>query len=139
MDGLSENSTKTSVRYLRGFATHNQANWDHNLRFIEYAYNSSVHCLTKQMPFELDLRYEPPFPPDLIAELQWPQVNESVKNFQGHEFIKWLQSILGVARDELQDAQDKQMAEAIKSRHPIDPAITAGVKVYLDSKDLRIT
>jgi hypothetical protein len=25
-DGLSENSNKTGVRYLRGFATHNQAN-----------------------------------------------------------------------------------------------------------------
>jgi hypothetical protein len=27
-DGLSENSNKTVVRYLRGFATHDQANWD---------------------------------------------------------------------------------------------------------------
>jgi hypothetical protein len=46
---------------------------------------------------------------------------------------------LGVARDELRDAQDIQMAEGNKSRCPIDPAITAGGKVFLDSKDLPIT
>jgi len=27
-DGLSENSNQMVVRYLRGFATHDQANWD---------------------------------------------------------------------------------------------------------------
>jgi len=63
-DGLSENSNKTVVHYLRGFATHDQANWDDYLPLAEYAYNSSVHCSTKQMPFELDLGYEPPLPLD---------------------------------------------------------------------------
>jgi hypothetical protein len=46
---------------------------------------------------------------------------------------------LGVARDELRDAQDIQTAEANKSRRPIDPAITTGGKVFLDTKDLPIT
>jgi hypothetical protein len=50
-----------------------------------------------------------------------------------------LQRILGVARDELRDAQDKLMAEANKSRRPIDPAITTGAKVFLDTKYLPIT
>jgi len=50
-----------------------------------------------------------------------------------------LQRILGVAGDELHDAQDKQTAQANKSRRPIDPAITAGAKVFLDTKDLPIT
>jgi hypothetical protein len=45
-DGLSENSNMTVVRYLRGFATRNQANWDDYLPLAEYAYNSSVHRLT---------------------------------------------------------------------------------------------
>jgi len=31
MDGLYENSNKMVVRYLRGFATHDQANWDDSL------------------------------------------------------------------------------------------------------------
>ena len=75
----------------------------------------------------------------LIADLQLAQANESAKSFQGREVVERLQRILGVARDELHDAQDSQMAEAIKSPHPIDPAITAGAKVYLDTKDLPIT
>jgi hypothetical protein len=46
---------------------------------------------------------------------------------------------LGVTRDQLHDAQDEQTAEANKSRRPIDPAITAGAMVFLDTKDLPIT
>jgi len=78
-DGVSENSKKTVVRYLHGFATHNQANWDEYLPLAEYVYNSSVHHSTKQTPFELDLGYEPPLPLDLIADLLRPQANESAK------------------------------------------------------------
>jgi hypothetical protein len=138
-DGLSENSNKTVVRYLRGFATHDQANWDNYLPLAEYAYNSSIHRSTKQTPFELDLGYNPPLPLDLIADLQRPQAKESAKTLQGREFVERLQRILEVSRDELRDAQDQQMAEANKSRSPIDPAITAGAKVFLDTKDLPVT
>jgi len=53
--------------------------------------------------------------------------------------VEQLQHILGVARDELRNGQDVQMAEANKSRRPIDPAITAGAMVLLDSQDLPIT
>ena len=56
-DGLSENSHKTVVCYLCGFATHNQTNWTDYLPLVEYVYNSSVHRSTKQMAFELDLAY----------------------------------------------------------------------------------
>jgi len=70
MDGLSEDSNKMVVRYLRAFATHDQANWDDHLTQAEYTYNSSVHRSTKLTPFELDLGYESPLPLDLIADLQ---------------------------------------------------------------------
>ena len=46
---------------------------------------------------------------------------------------------MGVGRDELHDAQDKQTAEASKSWRPIDPAITPGAELFLDPKDLPIT
>jgi len=138
-DGLSENSNKMVVRYLCGFATYNQANWDDYLPLAEYAYNSSVHRSTKQTPFDLDLGYEPRLPVELIAELHRPQANESAKSFQGWEMVERLKRILGVARDELRDAQDKQTGEANKSRRAIDAAITAGAKVFLDPKDLPIT
>ena len=36
-DDLSDNSNMTVVRYLCGFATHDQANWDNYLRLAEYA------------------------------------------------------------------------------------------------------
>jgi hypothetical protein len=105
-DGLSENSNKSVVCYLHGFATHDQANWDDHLQPVGYADNSSVHCSTKLTPFELHLGYDPPLRLDLIPDLQRPHANESAKTLQGREFVKRLQRILGVARDELCDAQD---------------------------------
>jgi len=138
-DGHSENPNKMVLLYLRGFATHDQANWDDYLPLAEYAYDSSGHHSTKQTPFELDLGYELPLPLDLIADLQRPEANESAKTLQGREFVEWLERILGVTRDELRDAQDEQMAEANMSRRPINPDITAGAKLYLDNKDLPIT
>jgi hypothetical protein len=138
-DGLSENSNKTVVRYLRGFATHYQANSDDYLPLAEYAYNSSVHRSMKLMPVELDLGYEPPSPLDLIADLQRPQGNESAKTLQGRKFVEQLQRIFGVPRDELRNDQDEQTAEANKSRRPIDPTITTGANIILDTNDLPIT
>jgi hypothetical protein len=101
MDGLSDKLKKMVVPYLRGFATHNQANWDHYLPQAKYAYNSSVHSSTKQRHVELDLGYEPPLQLDLIADRQRPQANDSAKTLQGREFVEQLQHILGVARNEL--------------------------------------
>jgi len=136
--GLSENSNTTVVRYLHGFSTHDQANWEDYLPLVQYAYNSSVHRSTKQTPFELDLGYEPPLPFDLIADLQPPQANESVTTLPGREFVEPLQHILGVARDEMRDAEYKQTVEANMSRRPIDPVITTGAKVFSYIKDLPI-
>jgi hypothetical protein len=115
MYGLFENSNKTDVCYVCGFTTHDQPNWDDYLPLSENADNSSVHCSTKQMPFELDLGYEPPLSLDLIADLNWPQANESAKTFQPREFVEPLQHNLGVANDELCDVEDYQMADANKS------------------------
>jgi hypothetical protein len=91
---------------LQGFATHNQAIWDDYAPLAEYACNFSLHHLIKLTPFELDLGYESPLVLDLIADLQWPQCNESVKTLQAHECVTTLQRILGVTRDALRDAQN---------------------------------
>lgn len=38
-DGLSENFNMMVVRYLHGFATHDQADLDEYLPLVEYVYN----------------------------------------------------------------------------------------------------
>jgi len=138
-DVLSDISNKTVSQYFSFFTTHNQGNWDDYLPLAEYANNSSVHHSTKQMPFELNLGDNPPLQLYLIPDLQQPEANESAKTIQGREFVERLHCILVVAGDELRDAQDEQTAEAIKSHHQIDTAITAGVNVFLDTNDLPIT
>jgi len=139
LDGLSENSHTMVVCYLRGCATHDEANWDDYLPLAEYAYDSSVHRSMKQTPLELDLGYELSMPLDVIEHLKRPQPNESAETLESREFVERLQSIFVVTRDELREVQDKQTAEANKSWCPIDPDITAGAKVFLDTKDLWIT
>jgi hypothetical protein len=84
----------------------------------------------KQTLFELVLGYAPPLPLDLIADLQRPQANASMKILQGDEYVERLLHILGVAIDQLHDTQDEQTAEGNKSRHQIDPSITSGTKVF---------
>lgn len=127
------------VHCLVRVATNNQFTWDDSLPLAEYAYNSPVHHSTKQMPFQLELGYEPPLPLDIIADLRQLQANGSAKTLQGRESVEQLQCILGVARDERRKAQDEQMGEAPKLQPPIDPAITAGAEVFPDTKDLAIT
>jgi hypothetical protein len=90
-------------------------------------------------PFELDFVYEPPLQLDLIADLNQPQANESVMTLEGSQLVKQLQRNLGLTRDELCDAQDKQTAEANMLERPIDPAVTAGVNVFVDTNNLPIT
>jgi hypothetical protein len=138
-DSLSENSNKPVVCYWSCFATHDETNWDDYLPLVEYTYTSSVHRLTKMTPFELDFVYEPPLQLDLIADLNQPQANESVMTLEGRSLVKQLQRNLGLTRDELCDAQDKQTAEANMSERPIDPAVTAGVNVFVDTNNLPIT
>jgi len=138
-DGVPENTNMTVVWYWCGFATHDQVNWVDYIPLAECPYNSSVQRSTKMTPFELDLANAPPAQLDLIADLQRRQANESAKTFQGREFFEQLQRILGVARNELRDGEGNQTAEANQSRCPIDPAITASVKLFSDTKHLPIT
>jgi len=129
-DGLSENSNMTVERYLHSFVTHEQANWDDYLPLAVYVYNSPVHRSTMLMSFELDPGYEPSLLLDLIADLQRPQANKSATTLQGRGFVEPLQRTWGVPRDELRDAHNEQMADGNQALHPIDPAITAGAKVF---------
>jgi len=137
-EGPSENWNKAVVRYLRGFATHDQANRNDNLTLVKYADTSLVHRSMKQTPFELDHGYVPPLPLHFIADIHQLQANESAKTLPGREFVEQLQRILGVARDALCNAQDKPTAEPNKSRGPIDPASTAGAEVSLYTEVLPI-
>jgi len=103
MDDISGNSHKTVICYLWGFATHYQASWDNYHQLAISASISSVHCLMKQMPLELNLGYKPPLPLDLIADLQQLQPKESANTLQGHKYVGYSMEIMGVTRDVLSD------------------------------------
>lgn len=133
-DDISENTIKMVIHGLHGFTTQGQVNVDDYLQLGKYAYNSSVHCLTKQIPLELDLDYEQPFPVVLIAHHQWLPANESVKTCQGCELVEQSQHMLAVTREQVHDAHNRQMDEVRENQRPFDPATTSGAKVSLDTR-----
>lgn len=61
------------------------------------------------------------------------------KSLQAHEFVKSLQCILYVSWTELLNARDKLIIEDKTPQHPIDSALTASAKVFLDRMGLPIT
>jgi hypothetical protein len=56
-DALSQNSHMMVVDYLRGFASHDLTNLDLYPLLAEYAANASMHHLTNQASFELNLSH----------------------------------------------------------------------------------
>ena len=73
------------------------------------------------------------------ADLQLWQANKSGKTWKGCQYVDQLQCIMGVARNELHDAQDTQRAEADVSPCSIDSAVTSSPTVLLDSINLPIS
>jgi len=57
------------------------------------------------------------------------------KTIQRFEFVKLLQRILVVARDQLQDVLDEQTAQHENWQLAIYLAITASVRISLDTKE----
>jgi hypothetical protein len=90
-NGLCDNSNKTVVQYLRGFATWDQAKWNAYLPLAEHPYNSSVHRSKKHKPIHLAPGYEPPVSQRIIADLQYPQDKESAETSSGCKYVERLQ------------------------------------------------
>lgn len=65
-DGQSEKSIQTLKGMIRAYVDFDQTTWDLNLRKFAFAYNTSVHSITKQTPFEMMFGRRPRIPIDII-------------------------------------------------------------------------
>ena len=65
-DGQSERSIRTLKKMISAFVDVDQMTWDIHLEKFAFAYNTSVHAVTKQTPFELMFGRKPRLPIDII-------------------------------------------------------------------------
>jgi hypothetical protein len=92
-DGLAERGIQTLEEALRCFCAFGHVqdrdglhlDWVSMLPMLEYAYNSSVHSATGQIPFEVDIGY---VPNSLLARLadslSAPGIPTSTRSYLGH-------------------------------------------------------
>ena len=70
-DGQSERGNRTNRAALAALVNEKMDNWDQLLKFVQFAYNSSVHSATKCTPFEMMYGRKPKLPLDVFL----PNVN----------------------------------------------------------------
>lgn len=98
-DGQTERTIQTLEEYLRCYTNANQDDWDEDLATAEFAYNRTYQSTIKMTPFMADCGYNPRLPLDLIIPKK--------KSSEVVEFINRQEELLGILKDNIQDAQDK--------------------------------
>ncbi|CAF0952535.1 unnamed protein product [Brachionus calyciflorus] len=65
-DGQSERSIQTIKKMIKAYIDEDQNDWDLNLKKFAFAYNTAVHSVTKQTPFEMMFGRRPRIPIDVV-------------------------------------------------------------------------
>ena len=65
-DGQSEKTVQTIKDMIRCYVDENQQSWDLNFQKYAFAYNSSLHAITQQTPFEMMFGRKPRIPIDIL-------------------------------------------------------------------------
>ena len=55
-NGQIEHYNSTMAAKIAALSNLNKTNWDDQLPFVTFNYNTSIHSSTKQLPFEIDVR-----------------------------------------------------------------------------------
>jgi hypothetical protein len=148
-DGQAEKANSIVERYLRAYAGERQNEWDQLLALAEFAYNATRQKSIEMTPFEADLSYVPRMPLDALASVgkersrreglrSRPRGGSVDLPADGRtKFAAEMVNTLSRLRQNLQHAQEQQVAEANKHRQP--HTFQQGDKVLLSAKNLPIT
>ena len=127
-DGQSERWNQEIEAYLRMFCSRRRDDWVKWLPIAEFAFNLHVHSSTGYSPFYLMYGYEPQFHVP-AAPTDVPAADERIAKLQ--EAREDALAALRLAAECMKEHHD---------RHACDtPAFQEGQKVWLDTRNLRIT
>jgi hypothetical protein len=126
-DGQAEKANSIVERYLRAYAGQRQDEWDQLLALAEFAYNATRQKSIEMSPFEADLSHVPRMPLDALASVgkersrreglrNWPERVDLAADCR--TFAAEMVNTLSRLRQNLQHAQEQQVAEANKHRQP---------------------
>jgi hypothetical protein len=126
-DGQTERANRVIEEMLRHYVNPHQDDWDTKLAACEFAINSAHQESIGTSPFYLTYGCTPRTP--FTVHLQ-------DKNPAAKQFVQTVQETLGLAKQALQAAQNRQREYANLSRRDVEYAV--GDKVMLNTKNLTL-
>jgi hypothetical protein len=120
-DGQTERVNQIIEDMLRAYVAKKPTKWEQYLPLLEFAYNSSRHTSTGYSPFMLMYGFQPRAPIDVTFNRD---EFDSTQNF-----LRDMQEMLHIARDNIKTAQDRARFYADHNRHP--RVLYPGQKVFL--------
>jgi hypothetical protein len=130
-NGGSEAINKPYTNAMSMYVSHNQQDWDVHLAYIQFAYNTSIHSVTKESPFFLTYGRDPIIP--IEAELKPLLVDyKDVKDYR-KVLAKGMREMYQQASyysDKAHQAQERRAAEV---NVPFEVAPGDLVYVYMPS------
>ena len=129
-DGQSEREIRTLVTALRAFCNAHQDDWDDYLDMLELGFNCTVQTSTQRSPYELLYGVVPRLPIDVAL------TPVTSNNPAAVDRAARMSKALQFARQQLQDAQQRQKDNA--DRHRRDDEFAVGDQVLLSVDGLRL-
>lgn len=90
-DGQTEVLNTTLEQMLRAYVKGDESSWAIWLGSLAFAYNSSVHSLTKERPDELLMGYRPGITSNLFTTEENPALHSFLPSQKGEDFIEQLE------------------------------------------------
>ena len=131
-NGQVERANRTIVEGLRAFVNSRKDDWQQYLHLFEFAYNNTVHSVTKTTPFFLNYGRHP----TTVASLLNPELPPDLYNGDASKFLSDLHSAIATAHTCINAANEKAAA-----LYPTRKAMKFGVndQVLLPSRCFRAT
>ncbi|KAJ9563825.1 hypothetical protein OSB04_008985 [Centaurea solstitialis] len=111
-DGQSERTIQTLEDMSRACVIDFGGNWDDHLPLVEFSYNNSYHTSIQCAP------YEALYGRKCRSPLSWVEVGDS--QLTGPELIQETTDKIGLIRDRLKAARDRQKSYADNRRKPLE-------------------
>jgi len=130
-NGQIERYNSTMDAKIAALSNLRKTNWDDQLAFVTFDYNTSIHSSTKKIPFEMMYGRTPVLPFDTqdtnVTLSHDPEYLNKLKNY--------LSSLNGMARKNIITTQDKYKQRYDSNR--IDPSYKIGDLVLVKALNLR--
>ncbi len=137
-NGQTEVTNRILEQMLRHFVSSTQDDWDEYLACAEFAYNSSKHSSTGEIPFELNYGYLPrtPFHAFNLDKPLPVQVDKAKPTPAARRFAQKQADALKRARQCLAEAKNKYKQQADKHRKAVE--FKVGDQVLLATRNIKL-